>query len=55
MNITKSIYISSVGSENEGIYAYHYNISITFDLNTSTLVALFKSVDLFYEKSMSDY
>ena len=25
------------------------------DLNTSTLVALFKSVDLFYEKNMSDY
>ena len=25
------------------------------DLNASTLVALFKSVDLFYEKNMSDY
>ena len=24
------------------------------DLNTSTLVSLFKSVDLFYEKNMSD-
>ena len=33
MNITKSIYISSVGSQfqdNEGIYAYQYNIVITW-------------------------
>ena len=35
----------------------YMRISTTYplhDLNTSTLVVLFKSVDLFYEKIMSD-
>ena len=57
MNITKSIslvlgHISKIMKE----YAYQYNIAIRLcDLNTSTLVALFKSVNMFYEKNMSDY
>ena len=59
MNITNSIYISLVlghiFKDTEGIYAYLYNIAMLRDLNTSTLVALFKSVDLSYEKNMSDY
>ena len=38
------------------MYAYQYNKAIMWPkLNTSTLVALFKSVNLFYEKNMSDY
>ena len=43
--------------DNEGIYAYHYqyNIGPSDDLNTSTLLAFIKPVDLFYEKNMSDY
>ena len=38
MNVTKSIYISSVGllghifKDNEGIYAYQYNIAITWPI-----------------------
>ena len=62
MNITKCIYLSSVGShfkDNEGILII-MRITATYPLrdlhvNTSTLVALFKSVDLFYAKNMSDY
>ena len=55
MNIAKSsLVLGHIFKDNEGIYAYQYNIAITL-LNTSTLVVLFKSVDLFYEKNMSDY
>ena len=52
MNIIKSICVSlmlgHIFKDNEGIYAYQYNIQSLCDLNTSTFVALFKSVDLFY-------
>ena len=54
MNITKSIYISSVGShfkDNEGIYAYQYSIAITWPKYMYKYIGEFgvKSVNLFYE------
>ena len=56
MNITKSIYLSSVGVTFPKIMCLSLLVTYPLrDLNTSTLAALFKSVDLFYEKNMSDY
>ena len=40
--------LGHIFKDNEGMYAYQYNIAITGPLNTSTVVTLFKSVDLFY-------
>ena len=46
--------LGHIFKDNEGIYIYVMHISTIYsyyvhDLNTSTLLVLFKSVDLFYE------
>ena len=50
-----SLVLGHIFKDNEGIYAITHISTTLGNLNTSTLVALFKSVELFNEKNMSDY
>ena len=58
MNITKSLSLvwGHIFKDNEGIYlSVQHSHYVTYTVGTIILVALFKSVNFFNEKNMSDY